>query len=46
MCRKTSIEKFNYLCTVMTRDKKGCKYRIFTESKNTHTESIPESEAF
>ena len=44
--RKAWSERYNYLCTDMTKNKNDCKYRIFNESKNTYIESICETEAF
>ena len=46
MCHKAWIERFNYLCIDMVKNKKEGKYRIFNESKNTHIECIPETEPF
>ena len=46
MCRVAWIEKFNYLCIDMTKNKNEGKYRIFNESKNTYIECVCETEAF
>ena len=44
-CRTAWSGRFNYLYINMTKNKNECQYRIFNESKNKYTESIPESEA-
>ena len=44
MCRKAWSERFNYICTDMTKNRNDSRYRIYTESKNTNVECIPESE--
>ena len=36
MCRKAWIEKSNYLCFDMTKNKDDGKYRIFNEAKKKH----------
>ena len=46
MCHKNWSEKFKYLCIQKSETKNDGKYRIFNESKNTHNECIPETEAF
>ena len=46
MCRNAWSEKLDYLSFDKTRNKKEGKYRIFSESKNTYIECIPENEAF
>ena len=46
MCHKAWIEKFNYLCIDMTKNKNERKYRKFNENKSTYIEFICESEAF
>ena len=46
MCPKAWIERFNYLCIDMTKNKNESNYRIFNESKTTYIECIPESEPF
>ena len=46
MCRVAWSEKFNYLCTDMSKNKNEGKYRIFNESKTTYIDCIPESEPF
>ena len=46
MCHKAWSERFNYLCIDMTENKNEGKYRIFSESKNTHIECIPETGPF
>ena len=38
MCHKTWSEKFNYLCTDLTKNKNKGKYRIFNEIKNQYFE--------
>ena len=46
MCRVAWSEKINYLCIDMTKSKNAGKYRIFSESKNTYIDCIPETEPF
>ena len=46
MCQKSWSERFNYLCTDMTKNKNENEYRIFNESKTTYFERIPETEPF
>ena len=46
MCRVAWSEKFNYLCIDMTTNKNEGKYRIFSESKTTYIDCIPETEPF
>ena len=46
MCHKAWDERFNYLCTDMSKTKNEGKYRIFNESRTTYTECIPETETF
>ena len=46
MCHKTWDERFNYLCIGMTKNKNEGKHRIYSESKTTYIECIPESEPF
>ena len=45
MCHKVWSERFNYLCSDMTKDKNDGKYRIFNESRNTYIECICGTEA-
>ena len=45
-CGKEWIEKYNYPCIDMARNKKEGNYRIFNASKNTYIECIRKSEAF
>ena len=48
MCQIAWIDKFNYLCIDMAKDKNDGIYRSFNESKNknTYIECIPENEVF
>ena len=46
MCHKGWSEKFNYLCTDMTKNRDNGKYRIFNESKTTYIDCIPETNPF
>ena len=46
MCHKTWSDRFNYLCSDMTKIKDEGKYRIFNESKTTYLECIPKTEPF
>ena len=46
MCHKAWIERFNYRCIDMTKNKKEGKYRNFNESKTTYIECICESKPF
>ena len=46
MCKESWSEKFNYLCSGLTKNKNEVKYRIFNESKDTYIECIPKSEPF
>ena len=46
MCHKAWVERFNYLCIDMTKNKNEDKYRIYNESKHTYIECICETEAF
>ena len=46
MCHIAWIEKFNYPCIDMTKNKKEGKHRFFKESKDTYIGCIPESEPF
>ena len=46
MCHEAWSERFNYLCTDMTKNKNEGKNRIFNESKTIYIECIPESEPF
>ena len=46
MCPVAWIEKFNYLCFDMTKNKNECKYRFFIDSKSTYIVCIPETEPF
>ena len=46
ICHKAWIERFNYLCINMTKNRNEGKYRIFNESKTTYIECIPEIEHF
>ena len=43
-CRVAWVEKFNYLCIDMTKNKNEGKYRFFNESKTTYIDCIPETE--
>ena len=46
MCRGAWSEKFNYLCTDMTKNKNEGKYLIFNENKNIYIECVCGTEAF
>ena len=47
ICRNASSEKFNYLCSDMTKIKNDVNCRFFNENKNTNKEyCICESEDF
>ena len=46
MCHKACIERFNYLCTDMAKNRNEGKYPIFKESKTTYFECIPETDSF
>ena len=46
MCHKAWIERFNYLCFDITKNKNEGINRIFNESKNTYIERITENEPF
>ena len=46
MCQKAWIERFNYLCIDMTKNKNEDKYRVFNQSKTSYFDSICESELF
>ena len=46
MCHKAGSERFNYLCIDMTKNRDNVKYRIFSESKFTYIECIPETNPF
>ena len=46
ICRVAWSEKYNHLCTDMTKVENEGKNRIFNENKNTYIECICESEAF
>ena len=43
MCHRAWVEKFNYLCIDMAKNKTEGKYRIFNESKPTYINCIPET---
>ena len=46
MCHKARIERLNYLCIDMTKNKNEGKNRIFNESKTRYLECIAEGEPF
>ena len=46
MCHEAWDERYNYLCTDITKNKNESKYRIFNESKTTYFDCIPETEPF
>ena len=45
-CRVAWGETINYLCIDRTKNKIEGKFRIFSESKNTYIECIPETASF
>ena len=46
MCHKAWHEKFNYLCTDITKHKNEAKFRFSNESKATYIDCIPETNTF
>ena len=46
MCHKAWSERFNYLCSDVTKSKNEGKYCIFNESKTTYIECIPKVNLF
>ena len=46
MCHTAWLERFNYNCIDVTKDKKDGKFRIFNGSKTTYFDCIPETEPF
>ena len=45
-CHKAWDERYNYLCIDMTKNKNEGKYSIFSESKTTYIDCIPETNLF
>ena len=46
LCRRSWEEDYNYLCIDRSKKRDQGRYCICIESRNTYTESIPETKPF